>query len=283
MLRRMRRLIALLTVLACAAIATYGAVTATGSVDERTDRSRSTEGRSAATAAAELRVAVSGRGSVVPFQSESRLFDRVFQSTRGTYLAEQDSWTARTIIDDPTGETERMIMLTRSITDTVWMQMPGWPARMRGCWMELPRGSYPIGNVALGPGVPAYVAALEDLETTGFVGDSEEELTGSLAVQSALYLLPGQTIERMKVAKSSEARVPVRITLSNGRVAAYKMAGRDLVETMADAGDEQAADMKTFVEAMKITIKLPAASGRSPTIVPPAERLTVTAKERACR
>lgn len=81
------------------------------------------------------------------------------------------------------GDEERMEV--RSVGDKVWMQLHGWPADRRDCWLLMPPGTVPVGVNAMQQVEPAYVTALGGLHTTGFLDMRQETLVGELDLADA--------------------------------------------------------------------------------------------------
>lgn len=196
------------------------------------------------------------RESVVWYRSETSAGGRPLVVTSGYWLT--NGWRSVTIVHDP-GRAEPILMRARSTSGTVWMQMRGWPESTADCWLEMSPGDVPVGILAMTPDEPEYTRVLGYLRSPGFADSTHHVLVGSISLNDAAILLPGQTVQRFEITASqvAGAKVAVEIDLRQGRIARIHMPGDALLHSLEGTGAPVASDLRSYLRLVDVTLTFP--------------------------
>jgi hypothetical protein len=137
--------------------------------------------------------------------------------------------------DSPSGGP--VVMHVRSTAGSTYMQMETWPVEQRKCWVVMGPNKVPIGMQAMLPDEPAYVTLPGHITALGFADDSRTELRGDVDLGSALYLLTATVVDELDVPPAATGRrVPVTMTMKDGRLTRIKLSGQDMAAALVAGG-----------------------------------------------
>jgi hypothetical protein len=213
------------------------------------------------------------------FRSVMSEAGQVIVTTTG--MSGSDGWEAKTIAEDPSrGPLE---LRARSTMGSVWMTMPGWPERMRGCWMAMSKGEVPVGVLAMTPDEPAYVSILRYLRATRFSDQAQHEVEGTLGLRPAFYLLTGELAQHLHLTdgQANDGSTPVQVELGSGRVRSVTLSGDVFAAAIEKAGGNIDSSMGDVLNHLRVTVTY-SGSPHEVHVTAPAPGVVMTVDDRGC-
>jgi hypothetical protein len=192
-------------------------------------------------------------------------------------------WQATVRATEP-GSASSTVMNVRSVGDTTWMQVEGWPDRAAGCWLPIGTRQVPVGIQGLTPGEPGYVSLLADLTTPTFTGLSRSAMKAELALPAASALLQAQLFRHIELseAQASKGSVEVDVSYEGNRLTRVELSGGDMLRAIEKAGGSVTSTSRTVLENTNYRVDF-LAPGTTISVTVPPKALVMTDLAKGCR
>lgn len=240
------RSVSALTVLVALMLTSCGDEGSSSGDPARTTASPSTSNEPAESATDQLGAAIERMAEADSghFRHELRVssLDRPMMILSGDYQLRQ--MTADVAIDAQMPGEDGIAMEVRLVGKRTFMQMEGWPAQLRGCWLTFREddlrsltGGPPGGDMVRFPVAVSGLSNARGKTTEG--GD----VTGSVELRDAAGLLmPKWAAQHAR--ELQKGRTNARFDLSNGKVVGWSVQGDDLASSLREADVEMDSPLR---------------------------------------
>lgn len=193
--------------------------------------------------------------------------------TGGYWLSANSATVTSTAFDK---KREQVQVRARIDGQQVYMQVPAWPEPVRRCWVKL-SDDIVDGLVSRtgtgGAPMPMAIAGLDDARAVDLTG---EDLSATIPVGTALAAVAPALIGKAK-GLDVEARTPVTVHLSGGRLTGWQVWGRDVMDVLDESGFPLKGSFRKLGHtSAKITLS---AAGAPVTLQAPPRRLQMSQAE----